>query len=68
MDPASARRHFLLIAVGTLVLDLGVAGWLLFGPIDLPQEQRWLVAGAVVASGAMGLYLLRRIWQRNFGV
>lgn len=71
VDPAEAaahRRTFLLIATAGMGGDLAVAGWLVFGPVDMPEEMRWPLALLIVASGAAGLFVLHRVWRQRFGV
>lgn len=67
-EAAAHRRTFAIIATGAIVGDLVVAGWLAFGPVDMPEETRWPIALLIVASGLAGLFVLRRIWRQRYGV
>lgn len=67
LDPQQAKRMFLLIAVGSIVMDVAVAAWLVLGPVEMETSMRWLVAGFILLSAPVGLFLLRRALLRATG-
>ena len=65
---AGTRRTLLMVAVAGFVADLAVAGWFLLGPVDMPDRMRYLVAGAIVLGGVVGLVLLGRVARERLDV